>query len=71
MTAHGIRIEQLLHAPQELEPSFEPHPRIVPQRLALLLIVVAVAASLMVGRGPVNAAAHAACGCRPCGSGAA
>ena len=61
MTAHGIRIEQLLGSAQELEPTLEPHPRVVPHRLALLLIVIAVALVVVLGHEGLASAAHTVC----------
>lgn len=61
MTAHGIRIEQLLGSAQELEPTLEPHPRVVPHRLALLLIAVAVTLVVVFGHDGVASAARTVC----------
>lgn len=61
MTAHGVTIHQLLTAERELEPVFEPHPRIDPVRLALLVIVLTITLLLLLGHRDVAAAAHAIC----------
>lgn len=61
MTAHGIRIDQLLNAPVALEPTLEPHTRVIPHRLASLLIVITLALVVVLGRGPIDAAARTVC----------
>ena len=61
MTAHSVTIQQLLHAERELEPVFEPHPRVDRVRLAILVLVLVVALLVVLGHGTVAAAAQGIC----------